>query len=108
MTTEHCARNEPADLPVHPPVPPEESLIQYPCDFPIKVMGLHSEEFVEVTIAIALAHDPSFQPDAGLERRPSSGGKYLGLTVTIRATDRAQLDNAYRAYTSHPLVKYVL
>lgn len=93
--------------PVNPRIPPEESLIQYPCAFPIKVMGAHVEDFVAAVVAIVLEHDPSFD-HATLERRPSSSGNYLGLTVTVTATSREQLDNIYRGLTGHPLVKYVL
>ncbi len=94
--------------PVNPIIPPEESLIQYPSEFPIKVMGLHSEDFVDAIVTIARTHAPDFDPATGLERRPSSSGTYLGLTITITATSREQLDNLYRELTSHPLVKYVL
>ncbi len=94
--------------PVNPPIPPEESLIQYPTEFPIKVMGLHSEDFVEAIVTIARTHAPDFEPDTGLARRPSSSGTYLSLTITVTATSREQLDNLYRALTGHPLVKYVL
>lgn len=93
---------------VPPPVPPEESLIEYPSRFPIKVMGPHTDDFVDAMVAIAQAHAPDFDPAAGLERRASRGGNYLGLTLTVTATSREQLDNLYRALTSHPLVKYVL
>jgi uncharacterized protein len=91
-------------------VPDDEntSLIEYPSSFPIKVMGLHTEAFIDEMVALAQQHDPVFDPLQHLERRPSSSGKYMGLTVTIAATSREQLDNLYRAYTSHPLVKYVL
>lgn len=93
--------------PANPYIPPEQSLIEYPCAFPIKVMGVHSDEFVAQVVALVLQHDPAF--DARLiERRPSSSGKYLGLTVTVTATSREQLDNIYRSLTGHPLVKYVL
>jgi putative lipoic acid-binding regulatory protein len=93
--------------PVNPPVPPEESLIQYPSAFPIKVMGAHNEAFVEAVVAIVTLHDPAF--DAGtMERRPSSNGNYLGLTVTVTATSRTQLDDIYRGLSGHPLIKYVL
>lgn len=95
-------------IPVNPPIPPEESLIVYPSDFPIKVMGLHDDTFIEAVVTIVTAHDPQFDRDSRMERRPSSGGKYLGLTVTVTATSREQLDNIYRALTGHPLVKYVL
>jgi len=93
--------------PVNPGIPPQESLIQYPCAFPIKVMGVHQDAFVEAVVAIVIAHDPAF--DVGtIERRPSSSGNYLGLTVTVTATSRTQLDNLYRGLSGHPLVKYVL
>ncbi len=93
--------------PVNPIIPPEQSLIEYPCRFPIKVMGPHLEEFVESVVTLVVQHDPSFDREA-LERRPSSTGKYVGLTVTVTATSREHLDNIYRALTSHPQVKYVL
>ncbi|MDO9236736.1 MAG: DUF493 family protein [Aquabacterium sp.] len=93
--------------PVNSTIPPEQSLIEYPCDFPIKVMGLHHETFIDAVVAIVVVHAPEF--DATLiVQRPSSTGKYLGLTVTVTVTSREQLDNIYRGLTSHPLVKYVL
>lgn len=89
------------------PDPRKESLIEYPSQFPIKVMGDDVEGFVHAVTKIAEEFDPSF--DAGtIELRNSKGGKYLGVTVTITATSREQLDNIYRAYSSHPLVKVVL
>ncbi len=95
-------------IPEKPPeIPPEASLIEYPCDFPIKVMGLHVEGFVEAITAVAVTFDPEFQADR-IEHRPSTSGKYLSLTITIRATSRPQLDDLYRALTSHPMVKIVL
>ena len=93
--------------PANPVIPPEQSLIEYPGAFPIKVMGVHHDTFVEAVVAIVIEHDPSFDADK-IERRPSSSGTYLGLTVTVMATSREQLDNIYRALTGHPLVKYVL
>jgi putative lipoic acid-binding regulatory protein len=86
---------------------PEESLIEYPSAFPIKVMGVNADDFVQAMTELALAHDPAFDA-ATIEIRPSSGGKYTGLTLIITATSREQLDNLYRALTGHPLVKYVL
>ena len=93
--------------PVNPIIRPEDSLIEYPCAFPIKVMGVHVETFVETVVAIVVEHDPAFDPST-LEHRPSSSGKYLGLTLTITATSREQLDDLYRTLTSHPMVKVVL
>ena len=84
-----------------------ESLIEYPCDFPIKVMGARVDGFVEAMCQVALQFDPDFNP-ATLEMRPSKAGNYLSVTLTIRATSREQLDNLYRALTGHPMVKVAL
>lgn len=85
----------------------EISLIEFPSRFPIKVMGARVDGFVHAITQLAKAHDPAF--DAGtVELRESSGGKYLGVTITITATSRGQLDALYRALSSHPMVKVVL
>ena len=90
-----------------PDIPPEQSLIDYPCAFPIKVMGAKADGFVEAMTGLALQFDPLF--DAGcIEVRASSGGRYLGLTLTVNATSREQLDALYRTLSSHPMVKVVL
>lgn len=85
----------------------QESLIQYPSDFPIKIMGAMQDDFAESIVAVVLEHDPTFHAGK-LEMRPSSKGNYLSLTANVRATSREQLDTLYRALTSHPLVKVVL
>lgn len=87
--------------------PRKNSLIEYPSRFPIKVMGLRVEGFPPAMVEIARRFDPGFDA-ASVEQRESSGGKYLGLTLTITATSREQLDDLYRALTSHPMVKVVL
>jgi putative lipoic acid-binding regulatory protein len=87
--------------------PRKESLIEYPCDFPIKVMGARVDGFAEAMAAIAQQFDPGFNP-ATIEMRPSKAGNYLSVTLTIKATSREQLDNLYRALTSHPMVKVAL
>lgn len=87
--------------------PPEQSLIEYPSAFPIKVMGPKVEGFVEAMVATALRFDPGFDA-ASVERRNSKGGRYESLTLTITATSRQQLDDLYRALTSHPMVRIVL
>jgi putative lipoic acid-binding regulatory protein len=88
-------------------IPPEQSLIEYPSAFPIKVMGAHVEGFAEAIVSIAQQFDPAYDP-ATLERRPSTGGNYLGLTITVTATSREQLDELYRTLSTHPMVKVVL
>lgn len=90
-----------------PDIPPEQSLIAYPSAFPIKVMGAHVEGFEAAIVAVAQRFDPEFDP-ASVERRPSAGGNYLGLTITITATSREQLDELYRTLSTHPMVKVVL
>jgi putative lipoic acid-binding regulatory protein len=90
-----------------PDIPPEESLIQYPCQFPIKVMGQQADGFIEAIAVVARRFDPSFDATT-IEQRPSSGGRYLGLTITITATSRDQLDELYRTLSTHPMVKVVL
>ena len=87
--------------------PRKDSLIEYPSQFPIKVMGVNVDGFAEAITALAQRFDPGFDPTTA-ELRCSSGGKYLGVTVTITATSREQLDDLYRAFTGHPLVKMVL
>ena len=85
----------------------EKSLIEYPSKFPIKVMGAHVEGFVEAIAHVALQFDPDFDHTT-IEQRPSKGGNYLGLTITITATSREQLDELYRTLSTHPMVKVVL
>jgi len=88
-------------------IPPEQSLITYPSAFPIKVMGPLAEGFVEAIVAVARQFDPDFDPTK-VETRPSKGGNYLGITITVTATSRPQLDELYRTLTAHPMVKIVL
>ena len=88
-------------------IPAEESLIEYPCRFPIKVMGVNVDGFVRAITEIARRFDPGFDA-AEIELRPSSGSKYLGVTITINATSRDQLDELYRTLSTHPMVKVVL
>jgi len=85
----------------------QDSLIEYPSAFPIKVMGAHVDGFEAAMVLIALQFDPDFN-HATIERRPSKGGNYMGLTLTVTATSREQLDELYRTLSTHPMVKVVL
>ncbi len=89
------------------PEPSRDSLITYPCQFPIKVMGVQTDNLVSAISHIARQFDPAFDAST-IELRPSSGGKYLGVTITITATSREQLDELYRTLSTHPMVKVVL
>ncbi|MEQ1803913.1 MAG: DUF493 family protein [Burkholderiaceae bacterium] len=83
------------------------SLIEYPSAFPIKVMGMNVDGFAQAMIAVARRFDPELDAQA-VTMRPSKGGKYLGVTLTVTASSREQLDALYLSLTSHPLVKIVL
>ena len=85
----------------------QESLIEFPCDFPIKVMGEMRDDFAEIIVAEIRNQLPDFD-SSRVEMRASSGGKYISLTCTVHVTSRLQLDNIYRALTAHPMVKITL
>ena len=97
----------PMNTPTPPPTARADSLIEYPCRFPIKVMGAKVDGLVEAVTAIALAFDPGFDK-ADIALRDSRGGNYLGITITINATSREQLDELYRTLSTHPMVRVVL
>jgi len=85
----------------------EDSLLQFPCDFPIKVMGQRQDGFAQAVLEVVLRHAPDFDA-AAMEMRPSARGNYISFTCTIRAVSRAQLDALYGELSAHPLVKVVL
>ena len=84
-----------------------ESLIEYPSLFPIKVLGANVVGLVPAISQIARQFDAAFDA-ATIELRQSKGGKYLGVTITVTATSREQLDELYRTLSTHPMVKMVL
>ena len=92
---------------MQPPDPERPSLLVFPTDFPIKVMGRRVEGFAQAVVSTVLEHAPDFDP-ATAEMRASRAGNYLSVTVTIRARSREQLDALYRALSGHPLVTMVL
>jgi len=97
------------------------SLIEYPCEFPIKIIGRvastgsasaaeleqRRQEFTQVILAIVKFHAPDFD-DANLEARISKKNTYLSLTCTIYATSRGQLDSLYQDLCDQPMVVMVL
>jgi putative lipoic acid-binding regulatory protein len=90
-----------------PGTPRADSLIDYPCRFPIKVMGAKVDGLVHAITLIAREFDPAFDTST-IELRESKGGNYLGVTITVTATSREQLDELYRTLSTHPMVKVVL
>ena len=105
--------SDPADPAVGPATPSEGiapaalSLIEYPSAFPVKVLGANVDGFVHALVDIARRFDPAFDA-ATVELRPSRGNNYLGVTLTVTATSREQLDELYRTLSTHPMVKVVL
>ena len=85
----------------------DETLLEFPTDFPIKIMGEKREGFAHAMVELVQRHAPDFKAET-IEMRASSGGKYLSLTCTIRATSKAQLDALYREITAHPWVNMAL
>lgn len=85
----------------------DETLIEFPCDFPIKIMGARTDDFAQTMVEIVCRHAPGFAAET-VEMRTSSSGNYLSVTCVVRAESKAQLDGLYRELSSHPLVKVVL
>ena len=84
-----------------------ETLLEFPCDFPLKIMGPAAADFAPTIAAVVSRHAPGFDP-AAMAMRPSRAGNYLSLTCTVRAVSQDQLDALYRELTAHPMVKVVL
>ena len=106
--TKEMSENSPAIAPEAPEaLARKDSLIDYPSLFPIKVMCVKVDGLVAEISAIAYQFDPAFDATT-IELRESKGGKYLGVTITVMATSREQLDDLYRALFAHPMVKVVL
>ena len=84
-----------------------ETLLVFPTDFPIKVMGRSHPGFADSMLEVVLRHAPDFEPDT-VETRGSRQGRYVSLTFTINARSREQLDELYRELCDHPMVAVVL
>lgn len=96
------AEESPKPLPEAQP-----SLLTFPVDFPMKILGRREGGFAQGVMEVVLKHAPDFQPST-MEMRPSSKGKYLSLTVTVNAKSQEQLDALYRELCDHPSVVMVL
>ena len=89
------------------PDPKTESLLTFPCVFPIKVMGRRADGFAQAVTDVVLRHAPDFHPET-VEMRSSKNARYLSLTVTLNARSREQLDALYSELSKHPMVIMVL
>lgn len=90
-----------------PPRTGEETLFNFPCDFPVKIMGQATADFRSLVLGIVTRHFGPLAPDR-IEERPSANGKYLSLTVTVHASSKAELDALYQELTSHSQVLVAL
>ena len=95
------------NTPAPAPVAAQLTLLEFPCEFPIKVMGRTKDGFAQAVADIVRRHAPDFDA-ATLEMRTSSAGNYLSMTATVNATSREQLDDLYRELVAHPMVAMVL
>ena len=84
-----------------------DSLIDYPCDFPIKVFGQTQQGFAQAVMEVVAHHDPDFHA-ATMQMKSSSKARYISLSCTVRATSREQLDALYQDLCDHPMVVMVL
>ena len=98
----------PSDAPISTGMTQEsESLLTFPCVFPLKVMGRREDGFAQLVSEVVLRHAPDFHPET-LEMRTSKNGRYLSLTVNLNARSREQLDALYTELSKHPMVMMVL
>lgn len=79
----------------------ERQLLQFPCDFPIKVMGKAEPGFEAMVVGIVRRHAPDLGEGA-VSTRGSRGGRYVAVTLNVRAESRDQLDAIYRELSAHP------
>ena len=85
----------------------DQSLLRFPCDFPIKVMGAGGADFRRLVVDLVRRHAPDL--DEGRVRiQDSRTGRYQSVTVIVSARDRAQLDAIYRDLCGHPRVTMAL
>jgi putative lipoic acid-binding regulatory protein len=87
--------------------PDEQSLIEYPTPFPLKIMGEAGVGLEAIVLEIVRRHDANFVAES-MTIRASSGGRYISLTCTVTAVSRAMLDALYRELSAHAKIKYVL
>lgn len=83
------------------------SLITFPCDFTLKIMGKSQGDFEKIALDIVTQHFPTVNL-AGIQKKLSKDGHYLSLSVTVFATSQSQLDALYQALSSTKEILMVL
>lgn len=87
-------------------VNPKAELI-FPCFYPVRVMGLNTEDFTDFVVELVSRHVPDLTED-DFSTRASSGGKYLSVTVSFTAQSREQVDALNKELAEHPRVLFAL
>ncbi|MFO1371211.1 MAG: DUF493 domain-containing protein [Candidatus Competibacteraceae bacterium] len=85
----------------------DESLLQFPCDFPIKIMGAGGMDFRQLAVTLTRRHAPDLD-ETRVRVQESRTGRYQSVTVVVRARDQAQLDALYQELSGHPQITLVL
>lgn len=85
----------------------QKTAIEFPCHFPIKIMGANSPTFLQEIREITLRHFPNIE-DEKITHKPSKENNYLAITVTVYAENQKMLDDFYQEITKHPEIKMVL
>lgn len=85
----------------------QETLLEFPCQFPVKAMGVTSTHFDMTVVEIVRRHVADIK-EGSVSSRSSKGGKYTAVTIVIEASSKEQLDAIYRDLTDHPDVLMAL
>ncbi|MDI9818221.1 MULTISPECIES: YbeD family protein [unclassified Legionella] len=85
----------------------KHSIIEFPCDFPLKVIGKHTVDFFKEISDITRKHFPPTLDEA-IRYQESQQGNYISITITVYVEDQMTLDAFYLELTKHPDVKMVL
>jgi putative lipoic acid-binding regulatory protein len=84
-----------------------ETLMQFPCEFAIKAMGKAEPGFDTLVVELVRRHAPDLHEGA-VHSRPSKGGKWVSVTITLQAQSKAQLDAIYMDLTAHEKIVMAL
>ncbi len=84
-----------------------EPLLVFPCEFPLKVVGINTPDFIDQILSIIKKYDPAFDPSK-LKEKGSAKGNFLALSITVNMPSQKVLDSLYRELVDHPLTKFVL
>lgn len=85
----------------------DKTLMEFPCDFQLKIIGKHSALFTKEILSIARKHFPDLK-DTAVSSRPSQHGRFLAISLNVYVQDQNTLDALYLELTKHPDIKMVL